>query len=895
MPRPATNDLDRYRRKRDFQRTPEPSGRLARQAVAAPAGRPLFVVQKHAASRLHYDFRLELDGTLKSWAVPKGPSLDPAQKRLAVHVEDHPLEYAEFEGVIPPKQYGAGTVLVWDRGTWEPLSDPREGYRRGVLKFRLRGEKLHGGWTLVRMHRRGGEDEDNWLLIKERDADAKSGPAGEIVETLPDSVASGRGIEQVKGARARVWQSNRSSALSRQPPPALSAPPSGRGTRHLPFATHHASRITLHPASVPGAVKRACPDWIAPQLASLVNGMPAGEGWLHEIKYDGYRIVSRVERGTARLYSRNRNDWTSRLRPQAEALAALGLDEAWLDGEVVVLDAGGKPDFQALQNAFDLEAPRPIVYCLFDLMYLNGYDLRGAPLAERKRLLAALLPDGRDGATLRYSDHLVDRGREVFVEACRSGLEGVIAKRADASYRSGRGSSWLKIKCERRQEFVIGGYTDPSGSRHGFGALLVGYYDGDELRYAGKVGTGFSETSLRELSARLTRLTQRRPPFVNPPSGSEARGVHYVRPQLVAEVRFAEWTQEGILRQPSFQGLRQDKPARAIGREWPQEEQGDSNGGTRGSNGGKGGKGDNGGTRGNRREQGTTVRLSHPDRVLYPDMGLTKEGLARYYEAVAEWIVPHLRGRPLTLVRCPEGYQDCFYQKHINETVPKAIQRIEIEEDDGIGTYMIADSLEAVLGLVQMGVLELHTWGATRDRLEQPDRLTFDLDPDPSVPWEQVIEAAQLTRTLLDELGLVSFVKTTGGKGLHLVTPIERTCAWDEAKAFAKSVADHMARTIPQRFTANMAKRARKGKIFIDYLRNARGATAIAAYSTRAKPGAPVSVPLAWDELSPELKSDSFTVTNVPGRLKSLRADPWEGYRDATRRITERMKRRLAP
>ncbi|HEY6084821.1 MAG TPA: DNA ligase D, partial [Nitrospira sp.] len=829
-------------------------------------GRSIFVVQKHAASRLHYDFRLELDGTLKSWAVPKGPSLDPAQKRLAVHVEDHPIEYANFEGIIPPNEYGAGTVLIWDRGTWRPEGNPRESYRHGVLKFRLDGQKLHGGWTLVRMQRRGGDQEtgkENWLLIKERDEEAKTGKAAEIVETLTDSVKSGRDLQGINEQQPRIWHSDR--PLSKRNTPPLKRPDLGR---------------------IAGAVKADQPDWIAPQLATLVDQMPSGENWVHEIKYDGYRILCRVRNGDVRLFTRNANDWTDKLRAQADALTMLGLRDAWLDGEMVVFTAGGKTDFQALQNAFDTHFTGRIVYCLFDLLYLNGYDLRPVPLTERKRLLSSLLgPHAVQDGLLRYSDHIAGEGLAAFDEACRRGLEGLIAKQADAAYRAGRVRSWLKVKCEQRQEFVIGGFTDPAGSRKGFGALLVGFYEGDRLHYAGRVGTGFSDASLGQLHRTLSALRQSRSPFVNPPTGYEARGAHWVKPQLVAEVRFAEWTQEGILRQPSFQGLRADKEARSIIRERPRREEepkAPENPDRKLTHKAKA-----------RAPGRSTTRLTNPDRVLYPDIGLTKEGLARYYERIADWILPHLRGRPLTLLRCPQGYQDCFYQKHVNETVPAAIGRIEIKEDNTRATYMIADSLEAVLGLVQMGVLELHTWGATRDRLEKPDRLTFDLDPDPSVPWSQVIEAAQLTRALLDELGLESFVKTTGGKGLHVVTPIQRVDGWEEVKAFAKSVADHMVRTIPQRFTSNMAKRARKGKIFIDYLRNARGATAIAAYSPRAKPGAPVSMPLSWDELSPDVTSDHFTVINIPDLL-SRRRDPWKRYDQSARRLTADMKARLS-
>jgi bifunctional non-homologous end joining protein LigD len=877
--------LERYRTKRNFVRTPEPTGH---RTDVRRIERPLYVVQKHAATRLHYDFRLEMDGTLKSWAVPKGPSLDPAQKRLAVHVEDHPLEYADFEGVIPPQQYGAGTVLIWDRGSWHPQGDPQESYRRGVLKFRLDGQKLHGAWTLVRMQRRQKEERDNakenWLLIKERDEEAKTGKAGEIVETLTDSVQSGRGLKEIATKDAKVWHSNRASASAELGVLSSKLSKSKSGHRPSTVKTQNSKPRTQNVSSLTGAVKAAQPDWIAPQLATLVERMPSTGNWLHEIKYDGYRILCCIRGGKVKLYTRHANDWTVKLGAQADAIAALGVKNAWLDGEVVVFTEEGKTDFQALQNAFDSSSTDRIVYCLFDLLYLEGYDLRSMALLERKRLLSSLIgPPRADGESLlRYSDHIEGQGSEVLAEACRRGLEGIIAKQADVSYRSGRTRSWLKIKCEQRQEFVIGGFTEPAGSRRGFGALLVGYYDRNRLRFAGKVGTGFSDATLRRLHGTLVARERPDTPFVDPPTGAEARGVHWVKPDLVAEVRFSEWTKEGILRQPSFQGLRTDKSAREIVKEEPQAAPTKS---TEQSPKARSSK--------QRMPRGSRARLTNPDRVLYPDLGLTKSDLARYYEQVEEWILPHLRGRPLTLVRCPEGYQNCFYQKHVNQGVPEAIGRVEIEEDGSRATYMVADTIEAVLGLVQMGVLELHTWGARRDRLDLPDRLTFDLDPDPSVPWIQVVEAARLTKTLLEELTLTCFLKTTGGKGLHVVVPIQRSHDWEEVKAFAKAVADHMVSTIPERFTSNMAKRARKGKIFIDYLRNARGATAIAAYSTRAKPGAPISTPIDWDELSKDLTADHFTVMNLPARLKQLRRDPWKGYDDSASRLTASMKARL--
>ena len=864
MARASSPSLHRYRQKRDFSRTPEPAG-IRRPLSASPA--PIFVVQKHAATRLHYDFRLELDGTLKSWAVPKGPSLDPADKRLAVHVEDHPLDYAAFEGIIPPKQYGAGTVLIWDRGTWHPEGDPRDGYRKGLLKFRLDGLKLRGNWMLVRMHRRGEESGDNWLLLKERDQEARRGEAGAIVERLPNSAASGLSVEAVAASAPRIWQSNRKRAMSGE---------------WRALAPHHSPLTT---ASVPGAVKAAQPDWIAPQLATLVDRMPGDDGWIYEIKYDGYRILSRVSPSGIELFSRNRHDWTAKLRAQAEAVAQLGLETAWLDGEMVVFTEKGATDFQALQNAFDHRFTGHIVYCLFDLLYLNGYDLRSVQLVERKRVLHTLL-SGERGPLLRYSDHVVGTGELVHQEACRQGLEGIIAKRADSLYLSKRSRTWLKIKCDRRQEFVVGGYSEPTGSRQGFGALLVGYYEGTDLRYAGRVGTGYSEALLRRLHRTLRKLETSRSPFIDPPTGFDARGVHWVKPKLVMEVRFAEWTKEGILRQPSFQGLRTDKDPRQVLRERP---------------GSPAPVNRDRAVRTTVRRSSApavwtrrgTLRFTNPDRVLYPDIGLTKAGLARYYETVARWMLPHVQGRPLTLLRCPEGYQECFYQKHVNERVPAAVTRILVQEQDTRDTYMVANNLDALLGLVQMGVLELHTWGATSDRLERPDRLTFDLDPDPSVPWSHVVEAARLLKTLLEELGLSTFVKTTGGKGLHVVVPIQRHHTWEEVKHFSKAVADHMVRTIPTRFTANMAKRVRTGKIFIDYLRNARGATAIAAYSPRARPGAPVSVPLTWHELSDRMRSDHYTVMSLGERLAALHDDPWSGYDGSARRLTETMRTRL--
>ena len=868
--------LQRYWKKRNFKETPEPRGKTETRS-----GRLKYVIQKHAASRLHYDFRLELDGTLKSWAVPKGPSLDPGQKRLAVHVEDHPLDYAGFEGIIPAKQYGAGTVLLWDRGYWTAIGDPRSSYHRGRLKFRLDGKKLRGIWNLVRM---GGHQEtgkENWLLIKENDEEARSGNNGEVTQKLTESVASGRSIEQIASGRHRVWHSNRSGENKAEP-----------DTR--------SSRADV--TQLTGARRAPMQKWTAPQLATLVDQVPEGDEWVHELKYDGYRLLSRIQDGTAALFTRNGHDWTSKLRRIADSVSSLS-KQGWLDGEVVALMPDGSISFQALQNAFDTRSETNLVYYVFDLLYLDGYDLMKTPLIDRKHMLASLLENQEDSTLIRYSDHIAGKGDVVFAEACRSGMEGIISKRIDAPYLGSRNKNWVKVKCGQRQEFVIGGYTEPSGSRMKFGALLLGVYDRQgQLRYAGRTGTGFSERSLKELHKRLAVLAQSRPPFVNPPTGTDARGVHWVKPKLVAEVAFAQWTDEGLLRQAAFQGLREDKPARSIIHERPQRQAVGEEAPKPASHrrrwrrsGEKRRTSESGGSAREGPSIVAGVTLTHPDRVLFPELSLTKLALARYYEQIGTWILPHLKDRPLTLVRCPEGYdKECFYQKHATDTVPKVVGRVEIPEGKETACYMVADSLPAIIGLVQMGVLELHTWGAKRDLLENPDRIIFDLDPDPSVAWKSVVEAAHLVRTLLEELQLTSFVKTTGGKGLHVVLPLQRVHTWDEVKTFSKAMADHLVRLIPDRFIANMSKQKRRGKIYVDYLRNAKGATAIAAYSTRARAGAPVSVPLAWEELSPDLRSDHFTVMNVVERLKGLKRDPWRDYFTVKQKLTNRMKTALA-
>jgi bifunctional non-homologous end joining protein LigD len=833
--------LQHYWRKRDFERTPEPRGKRPGKTAGHR-----FVIQKHAARRLHYDFRLELDGTLKSWAIPKGPSLASGERRLAVHVEDHPLEYGKFEGVIPPGQYGSGSVIVWDRGTWHPEGDARAGYRKGHLRFRLDGEKLRGTWNLVRTNT-DSSGKENWLLIKSDDEYASG---EDIVATAPLSVQTGRSIDDVAAAPDREWHSNKK-------PSQASVKTRRRGKEK----------------------KMHAPASLKPELATLVDRAPEGDQWLHEIKHDGYRVLARVANGRATLTTRNGLDLTTRMTAVARAIEKIpGLKDAWLDGEVVVPNADGHSDFGALQLALSEGRDSDMVYYVFDLPFAGGKDLRERPLRERKETLRALLKT-RAQAALRFGDHVQASGPAFHQQACDMGLEGIVSKRADSPYRAGRGEDWLKTKCRLRQEFVIVGYTDPGGSRKGFGALLLAVNDHGKLRYAGRTGTGFSDKILKSLSARLKKMARNEPPFKSPIPREARRGAHWVEPTLVAEIEFASWTRDGLARQAAFQGLREDKPAREVVHEQarPLEK-------TKAKT-----KPDN-----ERAKGGQAPRLTNPDKVLYPDMGLTKTDLAAYYTAVEDWLLPHLVRRPLTLVRCPEGRQKaCFYQKHAMQGTVPELSRVPIKEKNERRVYLALDSLKGVLALVQMGVLEVHTWGSRIDNVEYPDQLVFDLDPDPTVPWPRVVDAAALTYARLADLGLYSFLRTTGGKGLHVVVPIERRLRWDEAKAFAKAFAEDIVRQHPDRYTARLPIAARKGKIFVDYLRNGRGATAITNYSTRARPGATVATPLAWNELSPELRPQEFNVLTVPQRLNSLDQDPWMDFNDARRPITIAMKRAL--
>ena len=809
---PSRDPLAEYNAKRDFSRTPEP-----RAAVTKPRSTGLrFFIQRHAATRLHYDFRLEWNGTLKSWAIPKGPSFDPALKRLAVQTEDHPLSYGDFEGTIPAGEYGAGDVVLWDRGTWIPRDDPESGFARGKVHFELVGEKLRGEWVLFRL----GREQKQWMLRKIDDGYARPGDEDAIVTTRPESVRT-------------------------------------------VAATARKSRA---PARRPRKTRGSMPDFIAPQLATLVSEAPSGVDWSYEVKYDGYRMLARCEGGKVRLISRNGNDWTSRVAPLAAEMERLQLRDGWLDGEIVVADGRGVTSFQALQRALDGRATG-VVFYVFDLPWADGEDLRGLPLSERAARLAKWLPRLPPRGALRRSEHLSGSGHDAWQAACKLGLEGLIGKRLDAPYVSGRTDTWIKLKCRSGQEFVIGGYTEPAGQRHGFGALLVGTRAPDGgLDYAGRVGTGFDHAMLDSLHRKLDALEVEKPAFRKPPKIARSDRVHWVRPKLVAQVEFAEWTNEGLLRQASFQGLREDKDPRSAQRERP--------------------------LAGNR--VGAVV-VTHPERVIYPTPRITKLDVVRYYESVGTAILPEVKGRPLSLVRCPQGIEaQCFFQKHVGTTLPAGVQRVPIREKTGVDDYLAITSIDGLLGLAQFGNIEFHTWGSHVPNVENVDRLVFDLDPDTDLPWPRVIEAAQLTRGLLNELGLPTFLKTTGGKGLHVVVPLKPSRDWEQAKRFAQAVADQLARVAPDRFTAKLAKERRDRKIFIDYLRNSRGATAIAAFSLRARAGAPVAMPIAWDMLSPkrDIRGDVFNLKNAAAAVPAALA-AWRDISKSAATLSVKMARVL--
>ena len=819
--KPPPDPLARYWAKRDFAVTSEPRGV---RGDAATAGDALaFVVQKHAATRLHYDLRLELDGVLLSWAVPRGPSFDPADKRMAIHVEDHPLTYASFEGTIPPRQYGAGTVIVWDHGTWEPAVDPRQGLKDGKLVFTLHGHKLFGLWELVRIAR-PGDRQEGWILFKKRDRYARPRSEYDVVSALPDSVIA-------------------------KPLKAAAVAGSADGDR---------------PA---GAVKAPLPATLAPQLASLASAAPASGEWLWEIKLDGYRLMTRIANGRARLFTRGGHDWSAKMPGLVAALQALGVGSAWLDGEIVVLGPAGTPDFNALQNAFDRTRTDAIVYFLFDIPFFEGYDLRRVALVERRRLLGQLLEEHPDDR-LRFSAAFDADPASIMASARRMGLEGVIAKRRDAPYESRRSETWLKLKNRLRQEFVVAGYTDRASGEAEVGSLLLAVHGDDgALAYAGNVGTGWSAATAAALKTRLKKIEVAASPFGAKPlrkqrwATRDPAAQHWVKPDLVAEVEFADWTPDGHVRHAKFLGLRIDKDAGSVRREHAVMPAGPAIVTGRGGN-----------TVGG-------VKVSHPERVIDAASGVTKLELVRYVESVAEWMLPHLKGRPCSLVRGPNGVGgELFFQKHVESLAIAGVETLDPDLWPGHAALLAVPTKRALIACAQMNVIEFHTWNALARRIDAPDRVIFDLDPGEGERWERVLEAATLVRGLLQELGLESWLKTSGGKGLHVVVPLAPRAGWETVKDFAQAVVQHLAKVIPQRFSARMGAANRVGRIFVDYLRNSHGATTAAAFSPRARPGLGVSMPVAWEDLATLRRSDQWTVRNAREHLSFQAADPWRDY-----------------
>ncbi|MFO1101282.1 MAG: DNA ligase D [Methylocystis sp.] len=832
-----------YRKKRDFSATSEPRGRGARKKGAS------FVIQKHAARRLHYDFRLEMDGVLKSWAVTRGPSLVPGEKRLAVQVEDHPLDYRDFEGAIPEGQYGAGHVIVWDKGVWIPDGDPHNGLAKGHLEFELKGKKLGGRWHLVRMARKPREKHDNWLLIKAEDDFARAPEDEDILEEMPRSAKTGRAIGDV--AQGPPSRRPKKCAMLKQSAASRSDKTSSSTATVAPAQK-------LDPSRVNGAKEALLPNFVAPMQASA-GAAPASKEWVHEIKFDGYRLQARIEAGRVRLLSRGGLDWTRKFGEEiVAALRALPLGTALIDGEIVVEAQSGASDFSALQADLSEGRSDRFVYWAFDLLYLDGYDLRGATLLERKNALARLLGDEID-AKVRFSAHFEESGAVVLAHACRLCLEGVVSKRRDSLYRSGHVKSWIKAKCFARQEFVIAGYTPSTASRLSIGALALGVYQHGVLRHVGRVGTGFTADMARELFAKLEPLRRSSSPFDAPLSAEAARHVRYVRPELVAEVEFRGWTADHLLRHASFRGLREDKPARDVIREQAPPAKPSAT-----------------------KAETSAVTLTHPDRLYWPQEGVTKQGLADYYAEVWRYIAPFIVDRPLALLRCPNGIDgEKFFQKHPWKGIDRNIVLINDPNESKEEPLLSIKDLNGLIALVQSAALEIHPWGSSASDWERPDVIIMDLDPGEEVAWESVIAAAEETRDRLQAFGLAGFVKTSGGKGLHVLAPVTPKAEWPQAKAFAKSIADAMAKESPGKFVSTIAKSKRRGKILVDYLRNQRGATAVAPYSPRARPGAPVSVPLAWDELSAAIGPAYFTIAKTLARLDSLKSDPWADFRAA--------------
>lgn len=805
-----------YQKKRNFKKTPEPKGKIKQKK-----SKHLYIIQKHAASHLHYDFRLELNGVLLSWAVPKGPSLDPSIKRLAMHVEDHPVEYGSFEGIIPKGQYGGGTVMLWDKGEWfSEDSDPENAYHKGNMTFILEAEKLNGHWKLIRIN----NNDKTWLLIKIKDLYAKPSKKYDITRAKPNSVISGQSIDQIADKK----ESSQSKKVNNKKIVTIK------------------NKINLP--------KKPFPIILYPQLATLVDEPPSGKNWLHEIKFDGYRLLAFKHGSKISLFTRNHNDWTHKFKNIASAIKNIPVDNLVLDGEVVVLDENQHSDFQLLQNAIK-KNEKEIYYYIFDLMYYEEFDLTSIPLIKRKTILKELLSTQEENI-LKYSDHIEGSGKDIFKKTCELGLEGIVSKEINSRYSQKRDKNWLKIKYIKRQEFVIGGFLKSSRRKY-FRSLMLGTFNKqDQLIYCGNVGTGFTEDAIKDLYQQMMKYESKIMPFTEkPPLSSEAI---WLKPVLVAEIEFTEWTDSGTLRHPSFKGIRKDKLAKEIVKESEIPIENISM----------------------RSNKNVNIKhsLTHPNKILYPEDKITKKDFAGYYDLVQDWILPYISKRPLMLVRCPENYQKCFHQKHINHKLPHGIDEIMIKEKSGKEKYIYIENHEGLSQLSQMNVLEIHPWNCRIDSIENPDTIIFDIDPDVSVPWKRVVNAAFEIKEILKTVNLKCFVKTTGGKGLHVVIPIKPEYDWDQIKDFSHLLVDFMVSNNSNEYIGKMTKSSRKNKIFIDYLRNQRGATSIAPYSTRARQGAPIATPIAWDELTNHFEDTFFTINTLPNRLKKLKNDPWKKF-----------------